>query len=350
MYIVTNRQLNERKRGFNIFGKKPNEKGPNELRLVEVTGSQGNRKISVIKEVEGAKEVPSKAIARRVFQQLSAKARQGESRIRNLLIFVHGFNNDVEDVVERAFQLQNTYGIEVLPFAWPANGGGKISGTASYKSDKRDARASIGAFDRVLEKLRDYLIELRGEAAEKARAEATRAHPDDGARRDELFAELLEEQCPVRINLMCHSMGNYLFKNLLQSSIYHGDELLFDNVVLVAADANNEGHAEWVDRIQFRNRVYITINEDDHALKVSRMKMGSAQRARLGHFPYDLNSSRAVYVNFTGARHVEGSHSYFGEDALKNSSVKSFFQTALNGGTAETDLAFDPATNLHWIE
>ncbi|MGL6231831.1 hypothetical protein ACSZMQ_12290 [Aeromonas rivipollensis] len=55
----------------------------------------------------------------------------------------------------------------------------------------------------------------------------------------------MNKRCPFTINLMLHSMGNYLFKHLLGSSTYNANHLLFDNVVMVAADTNNEHHAEW---------------------------------------------------------------------------------------------------------
>lgn len=71
---------------------------------------------------------------------------------RNLLLFVHGYNNDMTDVLDRAERLEQNFGVEVIVFSWPANGGG-LHGVLSYKSDKRDALASVGAFNRVLEKL-----------------------------------------------------------------------------------------------------------------------------------------------------------------------------------------------------
>ena len=148
---------------------------------------------------------------------------------------------------------------------------------------------------------------------------------------------------------MLHSMGNYLYKELMLSSIYSGDKLVFDNVVLVAADANSEDHPSWVDRIQFRNRLYITINENDSALKLSRAKMGSQQKVRLGHFPYGLNSERAVYVDFTEAPWVGDSHSYLEDTPLRNAAVKKFFKQALNGEIAAKTLDYDVSRNLHAI-
>ena len=164
---------------------------------------------------------------------------------KDLLFFVHGFNNDVKAVVERAWALQTTYNLEVFTFTWPANGGG-IKGVASYKSDKRDAIASVGALDRVLEKIRDYVTAFREERLKELRALAESRSRNSREAESELFARLSQKDCPFRVNLMLHSMGNYLFKNLLRSSSYHGDELIFDNVILAAADTNNLfGHREF---------------------------------------------------------------------------------------------------------
>src|SRR5262249_52410188 len=151
-------------------------------------------------------------------------------------------------------------------------------------------------------------------------------------------------------NLLFHSMGNYIYKNYMSSSTYSGNRLVFDNVIMASADANNPGHPEWVDRIQCRKRGYITINENDIALRASRMKAGEEQQARLGHWPYNLDSRRAVYVNFTSADGVGDSHAYFeGDPVRKNPKVKGFFDTALNGGVAEDGLAYDAARNMYVI-
>lgn len=354
MYIVTNREVFAHKHGFNKFGKEPNAKGPLELRMARVTKTRGGWKIEILsdeaKRRAGGKtivEPQSKAAARTIFNRISKSPRSGPGR-KDLLLFVHGFNNDVEAVVKRAWGLQQLYGLEVVAFTWPANGGG-AKGVVSYKSDKRDARASIGAMDRVLEKMRDYLAEFREERLAKVRAQARSRSRESRESELELTARLSQRGCPFRINLMLHSMGNYLFKNLLNSSIFSGRELSFDNIILCAADTNNEHHRQWVDRIQARNRVYVTINEKDSALRVSRMKGGDEQLARLGHYPYNLDSRQTVYVDFTGAPSVGDSHAYFEGTPTKNSGVKRFFGEALHGDVAELRLQYDPARNLYRI-
>lgn len=353
MYIVTNREIYENRRGFKVFGKQPNSLGPHELRLVEITETRSGTRVRVVADKltpeekkklnlpAGKDAYSAELIARRIFN----RARRSK---KNLLLFVHGFNNNVESVVERALRLQKRFDVEVLAFSWPANGGG-AHGALSYKSDKKDARASIGALDRVLEKIGEYLHRLQEEDAQKVRDSAAKRFEGDAETRDEFLAKALAKQCPVRVSLMLHSMGNYLFKQLLKSSLYVGDELLFDNVVMVAADANNENHQSWVDRIQFRNRLYITINENDSALKLSRAKLGSQQLARLGHFPYRLRSDHAVYVDFSNARSVGDSHAYFEGSPLRNAAVKKFFRQALNGEVAEKELEYDVSRNLHAI-
>lgn len=157
----------------------------------------------------------------------------------------------------------------------------------------------------------------------------------------------MNKRCPFTINLMLHSMGNYLFKHLLGSTTYNANHLLFDNVVMVAADTNNEDHAQWVDRIQCRNRLYITINERDSALMASRMKMGEQQKARLGHYTRKLDSRTAIYVDFTDQPQVGDSHAYFEGDSIANKKVAAFFHTVLNGGTGESAAHFDAALNLY---
>ncbi|MFN3241525.1 MAG: alpha/beta hydrolase [Planctomycetota bacterium] len=365
MLLVTNRSVpedaNEHKGGPGLLGKHPNHNGPNELRLVEATKRAGRWTLEVLPdEVTPAMK---RAVGRRADAPLSVvdwaaekilKAIQprprpsgGKTKGKNVLLYVHGYNNDVEDVLERSLVMSRKFGVEVMPFTWPANGGGIVGGTLSYKSDKRDAKVSIGAFDRTLAFVGDQLRRVNELRIEQIRRKAAERHPDNLESQRRLVSELLDKQCPFSINLLLHSMGNYLYKHLLLSSASEGTGLVFDNVVLCAADANNKDHARWVDRIRCRHRVYVTINEDDIALRASRLKSGSDQLARLGHYPFNLTSEHAAYVQFTSARHVGRSHAYFADDALKNASIRTFFRKVLNGERADQQLDYDPGSNTY---
>jgi esterase/lipase superfamily enzyme len=267
---------------------------------------------------------------------------------RNFVFFVHGYNNDVGDVLDRAERLEKNFGVEVLAFTWPANGGG-VRGVASYKSDQRDALASTGALDRCFDHLNRALQAIHDEHVQHIQQEADARFPNDSEKWNQFFTTQSLRWCPFTVNMLLHSMGNYLLKHTLKSSSYRGDTVIFDNVIMAAADTNNEGHAEWVDRIQCRKRIFVTINENDGALRASRMKAGEQQKARLGHYPYELNAARAVYADFTNAPHVGSEHAYFEDKALDNPGVQRFFDEALNGGTPETKLRYDVARNLHRI-
>lgn len=354
MCVITNRELREGETGLDRFGKRPNNKGPNELRLAEVRRHGTGWRVEFLDD-----ELPQQE-ARRLIEDfnlaLDPEATHYASlkvacdiaeRMRkksHVLFFVHGYNNDMQDVVTSAQELADRYGIEVVPFSWPANGGG-VAGTASYKSDKRDARASAGALERALQKMHQYLRLITEARREQLRAKAHEKHPDNPEARDALYGRLLEKECPCTINALFHSMGNYLLKQMLKSSISEGAGLIFDNVVLAAADTNNLDHALWVDRIRFRLRCFVTINENDHALRASRAKAGSEQLARLGHYLRNLGAASAHYVNFTDAAWVRNSHSYFGEPAEKNDKVRTFFRRAFTGEPAEDQLRFHPEGN-----
>ena len=354
MYIITNRSVNEGKTSVkSAFGDKPAE-GPNELRLAEAQRSNKKWHINVLpdrvtsngQKISGKQDdknslFASAYVARQLIEKLNSAA-QG----RHILLYVHGFNNDLESVLNRAEQLQQNYNVEVVIFSWPANGGG-AKGVLSYKSDKRDALASVGAFNRVLERLQSIVQQLHDAYITQLEQETEAKYGQNAEKWDRYFSAAVATRCPFTINLMLHSMGNYLYKHLLSSSVYSGNQLIFDNIVMVAADTNNEQHASWVDNIQCRNRLYITLNEDDSALRASRMKMGEKQQARLGHYLRRLDAKTATYINFTGQQHVGSSHAYFEDDAIKNTKVHSFFQQAFSGQTAEDSLVYDAARNLY---
>lgn len=365
MFIVTNREVDESSSDVETaFKSTPNRKGPNELRLAEATRAGRRWKVRVLPdeitsemacEIGLSSEIDPKTggpvyvdhyIARRLMARVNPALVGSRGRGRNLVFFVHGFNNDVEAVLDRAETFEKNFGVEVLAFTWPADGGG-LKGVASYKSDQRDAMASAGALDRCLAFIHQHLQLIHEANVQRIEAEASARFPRDSEKWDRFFSAAAQQRCPFSVSMVLHSMGNYLYKHLLKSSNYRGDLLIFDNVLLVAADANNEHHVEWVDAIPSRGRTFVTINENDIALRASRLKMGENQKARLGHYPYELLSKKLVYVDFTDEAHVGDSHAYFEGKSLRNPAVRAFFQDAFNGGRAETALRYDVARNTY---
>ncbi|MBT1062602.1 alpha/beta hydrolase [Bowmanella sp. Y26] len=356
MFIVTNREVNEAKHEVTeAFGEKPMA-GANSLRLAEASRKGKKWHIDILPDLltneqkkqlaKGleAQKYASAYVASKLIKRCRGEENGGQGR--NLLLYVHGFNNDINDILERAEQLEKNFNVEVLCFSWPANGGG-LQGVLSYKSDKRDALVSLGALDRVFEKMSDLLKLLNQDNVEALETKAEARFGKNSEAWDRYFTKEVNKKCPFTVNLMLHSMGNYLFKHLLRSSTYNANRLLFDNVVMIAADTNNQGHAQWVDKIQFRNRLYITINEKDVALRASRLKMGEQQHARLGHYLRQLDAQNATYVDVTHMAHIGDSHAYFEGEALENAKVRTFFNKVLNGESGERTAKFDVARNVY---
>jgi hypothetical protein len=373
MFLITNRRLDESKHGVNKLLKIPNEKGPNELRVVEAAKSRGKWKIDVLPDVlmkgtddrelekineqrmklglpPGDRATGGDIMFLRLLPIVNPRRVSPSSRKKgtDVLLFVHGFNNTPEEILNRCEGLSQTYGVEVVAFSWPSNGGG-LKGVPDYLDDKRDAQASVVAFDRVVA-IAHQMIELAratfiSDLEKELNADATLS----GEEMHAILAIEAEKHCPFRVSMMLHSMGNYLLERTLKSSALRGQLLVFDNIIMAAADVNNPGHASWLEPLQTRNRLYVTINEDDNALRASRMKGGDEQLARLGHHRRELYASNATYVDFTDAPKIGNSHAYFEGTPIQNQNVRSFFDRAIHGKRAEQLLKFDPVTNTHRI-
>jgi len=363
MYVITNRQLHARRTGLDVFGDQPNgDKGPNELRVARCEAAARGWSVDVLPDtVTGARRrelveilgLPP-ATDEPVYASVDVAEqvlREGRAKQRNVVLFVHGYNTDIRDALDTARRLERDFAVIPLVFSWPANGGG-VRGVASYLSDKRDAQISAPAFSRTIEKVAQLMVRFTrlalAELQPKLDELAARLPPGSPAYHAKRNA-LLDAYCPVRLTLLVHSMGNYLLKKTLETSANAAFTAAFDNVVLAAADINNLEHRLWVDLLEARRRIYITINEDDYALAASRIKPGEQQLARLGHYRRRLDSKLARYVDFTGAPHVGKSHSYFTGSPLRNARVKAFFAAALNGREAETQLQYNQAEGLYRV-
>ena len=356
IYVVTNRNLDSSKRKLGKFGPNPSSLGPNHLRLVRVGTSNS---VQILddelspEDVETLKEKYELSIdsdktwyaSLRVACELFDEACKTE---RHILLFVHGYNNDMEDVIATARKLQTQYKAIVVPFSWPANGGAPLSGRLAYLSDKWDARVSLVALDRVVCKIAAYHRIFTEGQLEVIRKKVLHLEPNNFARAQSLFTRKMEENCKTTINLMCHSMGNYLLKYAVTSSTSYLRRLVFDNVCLIAADVNNPGHDRWVEEIPVRNRLYVVINEKDFALKWARRKPGPEQKARLGHHLKNLVARNAYYIDVSQSAHVGSAHSYFqGEVPDANAAIRQLFSTMFEGGDAEKALQFDSSANVY---
>ncbi|WP_223669060.1 alpha/beta hydrolase [Kangiella shandongensis] len=341
MYFITNRAFDASQPGFDKLTKHPNEKGPNELSVVRINGLR-NPTIELLpdeltqEEVQAFKQEFELDLDMDEPHYASLKVacetfREAKKTGKSVLLYVHGYNNDLKDIYHTAHELESLYDVLVVPFTWPANGGGAMSGTLSYLADKRDARASDDALNRVIDIVGRHHCLLTQSTRKRLEKQAAAKFPENPTKQREHLSLLFERFCDVSVNLFCHSMGNYVLKHALKSSLSEARQLVFDNILLVAADTNNEDHEGWVETLRCRKSVYVTINADDYALSWSRRKPGEEQKARLGHYLMSLDAKNALYVDFTNCKAVNRSHSYFDAATVdRNKTVKRFFEKAFS--------------------
>lgn len=167
---------------------------------------------------------------------------------KDILVFIHGFNHSFRESVGRALQLKQWLAdggrdMVVVLFAWPSMGAGVTH--RAYRSDHTRAEASGPALGRALLKARDFIRDHRD--------------PD----------------CPVRIHLMAHSMGNHCLRAGIQSMLHEVGEAvpsLFDQVVLTAADDDDTTLTDprgLAPLAKACRRITVYYNNQDLALKAS---------------------------------------------------------------------------------
>ena len=222
------------------------------------------------------------------------------SGCRQVLLYIHGFNNQPDVIFARAQQIQQLVNDDttVIPLIWPCDDDFGV--VRDYWDDQRAADASGMAFSRVLGRFYQWSQE----------------QPE-------------EDPCRVRINIIAHSMGNRVLRESLAQwdryQLPEGAPLLFRNVFMVAADVINEtlhrGQRGNIIADAARN-VVVYYASDDLALrssKIANVKNRVASR-RLGHTgPEDMRLvPDNVYAvdcdDFNVAYDSPVGHAYFGMD------------------------------------
>ncbi|MCB2211540.1 alpha/beta hydrolase [bacterium] len=213
------------------------------------------------------------------------------SKAEQVLFFVHGFSNlpepNIFPLVEYLQKFFNDYQknlVEVIPIIWPCDDDKGI--LKDYFDDQRAADASAFAFARALGKFDDW--------------------------RNNLAAK--DIMCLKRINVLCHSMGNRVFRGATRDWVDHDQfghpPLLFRNIFLMAADIRHdtleEGKpGEYIPDICRNLVVYHAA--DDLALRASKtvnkgnrissLRMGHKGPRDLDKVPKNVYSIDAGFVN-----------------------------------------------------
>jgi esterase/lipase superfamily enzyme len=218
---------------------------------------------------------------------ISSAAKQGGRS--KVLIFVHGFNNRFDDAVYRFAQVVHDSGAEGIPvlFTWPSRGELRLN---AYAYDRESAIYSRDTLEQLLDSL--------------------------AANRD-----------VKEINILAHSMGNWVTLEALRSKAIGGGKAgigqKVKNVFLVAPDVDVDVFRTQIRRMgNARPRFALFVAQDDKALSVAKFIWGGMPR--IG----DINPEQEPYRN-----------------ALAEAQITVFDLTKLPGDNAHTR-AFDDITQV----
>lgn len=288
IYFATNRNPNNAEPPTD-FGKGFSDTGLGDLRFGQAKVKRGALDHNSIQVLPDNSTQGSESL----FQQLreSMKAQSLDS-----LLIIHGFNVSFKVAVESAAKIgeryvrlsNKTYQPNIFVFSWPSDGV-----VTSYINDRHDAEASGYAFARGLMKLATFLKSSNS-----------------------------GEACQQNINLIAHSMGNYVLRHALQQArkIANGESLsrIFDNIVLTAADEDNDTF-EFDHKLaklpELAQRITVYFNNGDLALAASDLTKGNPDR--LGHDgpskPHQI-PAKVVIVDASDVVKGINEHSYHVEE------------------------------------
>ena len=317
MLVITNRNIVENATGASLFGEKVNDKGPCELRLAWAD-KDGNDdwKVCLIpeKHQDSPDDPASKHALKEYFEEL-------KEREKACVLYIHGFNKNFRESLEQAHNISETYQVGVVAFSWPSYPGGLIDG---YYIGKAIASNSVVALDRTLETFCSVIHSVKVQEPDYVRG--------------------------LSINLLIHSLGNYMFEKFIRDPIFSTETRVFDNIVLNAADVDLKGHERWTNKLKYAKRVYATINEEDWVLDWSLW--GNSHRKRLGNSDRRFVSKRLIYFDLSGGKDVGNCHEHFGETAKANPVVEAFFTRVLCGkeGLPLANTTYESSKNAYVLD
>jgi esterase/lipase superfamily enzyme len=137
-----------------------------------------------------------------------------------------------------------------------------------------------------------------------------------------------------RLHLLCHSMGNYFFENLIQNKPSHNSKV-FEQILLVAADVNIDFFKTYINIMKIlTKRVVLLNNKNDVLLKVSRYLN---RMSRLGIAPPQYFEDFQPFLKATEisqVRDVKNVIALSGQHIYYNASVKvlNYIKSLLEGG------------------
>jgi len=191
-------------------------------------------------------------------------AMQRNNRDRDWVVYTEGFGKIFTTGIYRGISMASQYKVNVLYLDYPSyNTSKKLMGNYYFALD--NARQSGEDFAPVFDTLKRY---------------RQAGKMGDG-----------------KLTLFFHSMGNNMIREMVRNDKIGSinKEQWVDNLVLNSACVPQKNHAQWVDQINFANRIYINYNPKDATLSGANFM---SLKKQLGQRQYSGQSAKAIYVNF----------------------------------------------------
>jgi len=200
-----------------------------------------------------------------------------QDRTKPWVIFVHGFNQEPLDNMDKARALAAYHGVNVIAFAWPAKPLDQLmTWNGAIKSTAKDVLADLSGTKMLVnltKKLFFSYLKDKWNNYEPAIANAEKSKTDFIAAISLINENqsLISNKPPV---LLIHSMGNYLLENAMTG--IESLPMKFSNIILHQGDADSPDY-NWVeklldsldDTLDNPAKAYLTINYADFVLGAS---------------------------------------------------------------------------------
>lgn len=230
---------------------------------------------------------------------LPAALASGGGGGRDVLVYVHGFNETFEDATLDAARLSDALGFrgDTVLFSWPSR-----ASVLGYVADRESAMWS-----------RDAL--------------------------ENMFATLLSSPGMGRVHIVAHSMGGMLTVEALRQVHARADTSKFGAIVFAAPDIDVDGFSASVRRMGDLHRKMTVISAtDDRALAISAglaggRRVGRVEKARLEELGVKV-------VDASGLSSGLLRHDLF----LSDSSVQKVIAQAIRDSRRESTVAAPPAS------
>lgn len=202
-----------------------------------------------------------KTLYQAILSARSQKTTDGKPKA-DVLLYVHGFNNDLESVKAEFSRLNKKYVEDkkspiahIVIFSWPSQStpSGIPVPLYGYQDDQADAERSGVAFAKGIFKLREFYRQ---------------------------FFSAANQPCGQKVHLMCHSMGNQVLESAMKVIARNTLEV-FTEIFLIAADAKYdtfEDNQPLQYLIDMGERVHIYYHEQDAALLISKYTKNTNNR------------------------------------------------------------------------